>query len=61
MMTTESAETTVRGSVYVTRWWVGPVEISKEVGVPDVLLIDHPRFGRTIIPIDQESVLKEGW
>ena len=58
--TTKSAETTVRGSVYVMRYWLGPVQISKEVGVPDVLLIDHPRFGRTIIPIDQESVLEEG-
>ncbi|MCZ6574823.1 MAG: hypothetical protein O7C98_16850 [Planctomycetota bacterium] len=59
--TTESAETIVRGAAYVTRWWVvGPVVFSKEVGIPDVLLIDHPRFGRTIIPIDQESVPKEG-
>lgn len=44
--------TTVRSSAYVTRYWLGPIELSKDVFVPQVLLVDHPRHGRTVVPID---------
>ncbi len=59
-MSTSDEITTVRASVYVTRYWVGPVQVSKEVGIPEVLLIEHPRLGRTIVPIDQDGPLTEG-
>jgi hypothetical protein len=51
--------TVIRTSAYVTRYWVGPVEVSKTVFPPEVLLIDHSRLGRTIVSIDPKR-LAEG-
>ena len=58
--TTGEPVTEMVSEVYVTRWWVGGLQVSKEVYSPRVLLVDHPKHGRTIIPIDPEAPLSEG-
>jgi hypothetical protein len=58
--TGEDAVTTIRSAAYVTRHWFGPFETSKAIVIPRILLIDHPRHGRTIIPIDPETPVEEG-
>lgn len=59
-MSTPDEITTIRASAYVTRYWVGPILVSKEVGIPDILLIEHARLGRTIVPIDQNGPIAAG-
>lgn len=58
--TTEKAETTIRAAVCVTRFWEGTVLTGQETDLPNILLIDHPRHGRTIIPMDPETPVEEG-
>jgi hypothetical protein len=58
--TTDRPKTVIRSSALVTRYWFASIETSKTVGIPELLLIDHPRHGRTIIPIDPETPVEEG-
>lgn len=51
--------TLVRSATYVTRYWFAGVQTSKEVGVPDFLVVVHPRHGRKVVPID-ENALRPG-
>ncbi|MHC4958675.1 MAG: hypothetical protein ACYTGN_09880 [Planctomycetota bacterium] len=57
---TGRAETVIPSTVYVTRYWFAGIETSKEVAVPRILLVDHPRRGRVAIELDRQAEAEPG-
>jgi len=57
---TARAETTVHSSVWVTRSWIGPIRTRTRFLPPEALVVEHPRCGRIVVPIDPGSPLEEG-
>jgi len=58
--TDSRAETTLRSAVYVTRYWCGPFEVKRKVHAPELLLVQHSRCGRIVLPIEPAAPLAEG-
>ena len=59
-ITDRSGIATIRSSVRVTRYWIGPIQTQKLVRVPEILVIEHPTLGRAIVPLDPDSPIEEG-
>ena len=46
---------TIRSAAWVTRYRLGPILTSKTMYGPQILLVDHPRLGRSIVPIHRSA------
>ena len=60
--TTEAAVTRFTSELCITRYWVNEIQTEERADVPRLLLIEHPRFTRALIPIEATAVEgPDGW
>ena len=57
---TRDPVTTLRSVASVSVWSAWSVVLRQIARPPGVLVVDHPDFGRTVIPIDWDTPLDEG-
>jgi len=57
--TTGRAETTLASTAWVTRSWIGPLEVGQRIALPEVLVVEPARGGRVVVPIAPDTAVAE--